>query len=504
MGSLRARLALIVAGAVAATVVVSGVALFNLVAGDEQAILDEELGRQAERLMQRGVFRELVETQSPQPPGAIGQGEPLQSPLPQGDVSLPPIPHRITVDGEVISQTEPFSGADSPGVEDLGSRTVDLDGQSWRVLTADLADVGPPAAASDPAVLNSDVVVEVAASYEPTEESITSLRNRIVVFGVAAVLVGGVAGWLLAGVGLRPLTRLRQAAGRVASSKDLATRVPAADMPEEVGGVASSLNDMLARLERSARETDAAHAAAEGFARNVGHEIRTPLTSMSANIDALLRNPDIDPVERAEILHDIQVEQQRLTAILGALETLARGDLADQGLKQDTDVLEIVDASVFALGRRYPDSPVEVDVHGDPRPVNGWPEGLRVMIDNLLKNAAVHGRRNGRPARIGVWVVFEPSAAVIAVEDSGPGIPEHDRVRVTKPFERGDTATDRGSGLGLALAAQQAEFHHGTLEIGEAPGGGTRVSVTLPCEPTAGTGPGGRSSRQSSGEQPRS
>lgn len=483
MRSLRTRLALIVAGAVALVVAVAGVALFNLVAGDERAILDEELGRQAERLMQRGLFRELVEAQAGPVTSGIDQGGPPPPQQPQGEGILPPVPHRITVDGEVISQTEPFTDADAPGSDDLGTRTVDLDGQSWRILTANLAEVGPPAAASDPEVVQSDVVIEVAASYEPTEESITSLRNRIVVFGVAAVLVGGVAGWLLAGIGLRPLTRLRQAAGRVASTRDLATRVPAADMPEEVGGVASSLNDMLARLERSASETDAAHAAAQGFARSVGHEIRTPLTSMSANIDALLRNPGIDPVERGEILHDIQSEQQRLTAILGALETLARGDLADQSLKQDTDVLEIVDASVFALGRRYPGSDVTVDVRGDPQPVNGWPEGLRVMIDNLLKNAAVHGRRNGQPAQITVWVVFDSSAAVIAVDDSGPGIPEGDRLRVTRPFERGGTATDRGSGLGLALAAQQAEYHRGTLAIGDAPGGGTRVTVTLPCEP---------------------
>jgi len=485
MKSLRARLALIVAGAVALVVAVAGIALFNLVAGDERAILDEELDRQAERLMQRGVLRALMEAQGATATSENDEDQPPQPPLPPGELNLPPIPHRITVDGEVISQTDPFYDPEAPGSDNPGTRTVDLDGQSWRILTADLAEVGPPAAATDPEVVQSDVVIEVAASYEPTEESITLLRNRIVVFGAAAVLVGGVAGWALAGIGLRPLTRLRQAAGRVASTKDLATRVPAADMPEEVGGVASSLNDMLARLERSASETDAAHEAAEGFARSVGHEIRTPLTSMSANIDALLRNPDIDPGQRAEILEDIQSEQQRLTAILGALETLARGDLADQSLKHDTDVLEIVDASVFALGRRHPDSDVMVDVRGDPRPVTGWPEGLRVLIDNLLKNAALHGRRNGQPAKITVRVVFDSSAAVIAVDDSGPGIPEHDRARVTRPFERGESATDRGSGLGLALAAQQAEFHRGTLEIGDAPGGGTRVTVTLPSEPKA-------------------
>ncbi len=114
--------------------------------------------------------------------------------------------------------------------------------------------------------------------------------------------------------------------------------------------------------------------------------------------------------------------------------------------------------------------------------VQGWSEGLRVMLDNLLRNAATHGRPPadaGRPPAVALTVEATPAAVTLHVDDNGPGIPREERERVFERFTRGATAAP-GSGLGLALVAQQAALHGGTVAVSESPDGGARVTVMLP------------------------
>ena len=106
--------------------------------------------------------------------------------------------------------------------------------------------------------------------------------------------------------------------------------------------------------------------------------------------------------------------------------------------------------------------------------VSGWEPGLRLLVDNLVENGARHGRPGGR-----VRVTLDaPHGApvVMHVDDDGPGVPEADRERIFAPFARA-AAEGPGSGLGLALASQQAGHHGASLEVGDAPLGGARFTV---------------------------
>jgi two-component system sensor histidine kinase PrrB len=107
--------------------------------------------------------------------------------------------------------------------------------------------------------------------------------------------------------------------------------------------------------------------------------------------------------------------------------------------------------------------------------LQGWPDGLRLIVDNLLANAAVHGGR-----RVEVDVRRDDGALVLLVDDDGPGIAPVERERVLERFARGEGTRAPGSGLGLALVAQQAALHGGGVRIGDAPLGGARVEVRLP------------------------
>jgi two-component system sensor histidine kinase PrrB len=103
--------------------------------------------------------------------------------------------------------------------------------------------------------------------------------------------------------------------------------------------------------------------------------------------------------------------------------------------------------------------------------VSGWEPGLRLLADNLLENAARHGRRGGTVAvRVG-------AGPTLVVDDDGPGIAEGDRDRIFEPFVRADGTQAPGSGLGLALVAQQARDHEARIEVGRSPLGGARFSV---------------------------
>ncbi|TQF07215.1 sensor histidine kinase [Kitasatospora acidiphila] len=121
--------------------------------------------------------------------------------------------------------------------------------------------------------------------------------------------------------------------------------------------------------------------------------------------------------------------------------------------------------------------------------VFGWEAGLRIVCDNLLANAAVHGHRPGEPARVTVGLRRVGEQAVLTVDDDGPGVPVAERAAVFDRFHR--RAGSPGSGLGLTLVAQQVTLHRGTVTVDTPPGGrGCRFEVRLPLvQPDAPTLP---------------
>jgi two-component system sensor histidine kinase PrrB len=108
-------------------------------------------------------------------------------------------------------------------------------------------------------------------------------------------------------------------------------------------------------------------------------------------------------------------------------------------------------------------------------PLAGDPDGLRIMVDNLLENAARHGRA-GRDA---VHIAVTVGADELTVDDDGPGVPESERATVLIRFGRGAGAHGPGTGLGLAIAAAEAQRHGATLTLDESPLGGLRARVAL-------------------------
>ena len=314
--------------------------------------------------------------------------------------------------------------------------------------------------------------LEVTTPMGPVERKLAALNRRLAGFGLAALLLGGIGAWIAATLLLAPLRRLRAATSRIAGTEDLDQRVPGGDGPAELRSLASSFNDMLARLGRSAADRERALAATRRFTADAGHELRTPLTSVQATLSALSRHPDIPVAQRTELVLDALSEHRRLVDLLDGLQAMARGD-ASPGETGDVELCDVVAASLDQAASRHPAVTWTSSLPEEAVWLRGWEPGLRLLVDNLLENAARHGRPDGT-----VRVSVDPGGGpAIAVEDDGPGIAEDDRERIFEPFVRIDATAGPGSGLGLALVRQQVLAHAARIDVGASSLGGARFDV---------------------------
>ncbi|MDX2647022.1 HAMP domain-containing sensor histidine kinase [Streptomyces sp. PA03-1a] len=316
-----------------------------------------------------------------------------------------------------------------------------------------------------------------------TKTQLQQVRRRVVTVALLAAPGSGLLAWAAAGRAVRPLRRLQQRAS------GLDPRVSAVRLDHtparitEVDDLAHTLQTVLARYDEQAARTGEALATARSFAAVASHELRNPLMSMGTNLDILAGHPGLPDDERQEVVDDLRAEHARVLGLLVMLRALAQGDLVEEDAFGPVDAAELVDASAAGLRRRHPEARVEVTA-APGLLVHGWEQGLRSMTDNLLANAAVHGRAPG--GRPDVEVLLRRSrderapAVVLTVDDHGPGIPPEARAAVFARFHRRPDSP--GSGLGLTLVAQQIALHRGTIAVLDRPDGtpGTRFEVRLP------------------------
>ena len=458
--ALRTRVALAAAAALLVVGVVATVVLLAAIERDGRRDVDRELALRAQRLIRPGP-----------PPGAPPPGRPApgrRGGPPRGVGRGGPPPDRDgllagagtfvqAAQGDQVVERAGDVPATPPGVpRENGYRTIEIDGQDWRSLT--LAG-------------GNDDRFQILSTLQPVEDRVGRIRNIVLMLGAGALLLTALVAWTFTGFALRPLARLRAGATRVSGTDDLTTALPEDDGPDEMRSLASALNGMLGRLRASMQAT-------RRFAADAGHELRTPLTGMQANLDALDRNPDLPADQRAELVRETLDEQRRIVALLDGLQALARGEAAESLPREDVELADLVDTAVFGARRRHPGVEYElVDDIGDAV-VHGWAGGLRLIVDNLLDNAALHG---GGAVRVGLE--RRDAGVLVRVDDNGPGIPAEERDRLLEPFARGSAAavaTD-GTGLGLAIVAQQVALHGGALTLGESPLGGLGVEVRLPA-----------------------
>jgi signal transduction histidine kinase len=477
--SLRARIALAAVASLAVALAIAGALIVRGVESDGRAALDRDLRQRVQQIVRRPPPPAILRAPRASGPGRVPVEPPALGGAPGapergGGPGPPPEEARLlvgsgsfvqlTVRGRVVEQRGDVPADAPPPPSRDGLSTVTIGGSEWRALTTSL---GPADLAR----------VEVLSSLGDVEHRVANTRRLVILLGLLALAITAVAAWFFTTLAVRPLARLRAGASRVSGAEDLSTTLPEDDGPDEVRSLARTLNEMLARLRASTDAMERALSATRRFAADAGHELRTPLTGMRANLDTLARNPDLPLAERESIVRQVVAEQDRIVHLLDGLQALARGDAAESLPREQVELGDLVDAALYAARRRHPDVTYELSESSGGATLSGWEGGLRLLVDNLLDNAALHGRPGGR---VDVGLERSNGALVIRVDDDGPGVAADEREQLLEPFKRGTTASAPGTGLGLAIVAQQAGLHGGEVELGESPRGGLSVRVQLP------------------------
>ncbi|MGA0572562.1 ATP-binding protein [Variovorax sp. VNK109] len=364
----------------------------------------------------------------------------------------------------------------------LGFSDVNVEGTSYRVYT----------------VQTPIQTVQIAQDRSARNARARALAAHAVLpAALMAPLLMLVVWWVVSS----SLVPLRRTQGQVASraANDFSP-LQETGLPDEVRPLVNELNLLFARV-RTAFETQ------KNFVADAAHELRSPLTALKLQAQAL-RQDDLDTAGREQAIARLNQGIDRTIHLVEQLLALARAeaDAPARDAKTPGNVAELHDVARLAVSDVLPRAQASgidlglVEDGGRPKGaglrVRGDTESLRTLLRNLLDNAVKY---TPAPGRVDVSLSPQADGSIhLVVEDSGPGIPEAERERVFDRFARGhgvQATQASGSGLGLAIARAVAERHGATLALGHSERlGGLRVtcrfpSLTLPVAAGSGLSP---------------
>ncbi|MBV8491049.1 MAG: HAMP domain-containing histidine kinase [Candidatus Eremiobacteraeota bacterium] len=314
-------------------------------------------------------------------------------------------------------------------------------------------------------------VVHVAQSLAAFDDTLEQTRTAIgAIVGAAAIAVV-VFSIVLAAQATGPINELSREMREIGS--DRLERRLGWRRRDEIGRLADSFDDLLLRLaEAFARERQ--------FISDASHELKTPLTSINANAQMLLRWGDANPGVRRESLETIAAESATLAGMVNGMLTLAKADRGDDMPKEPVSIAQIASDVVQNAAPRAAEKHLELIFEHDGTPfVLGDAGLLKQSIANLVDNALKFTETGSIEVRVGAG----DDTAWIEVSDSGPGIPEAERASVFDRFYRTDKARSRevpGTGLGLAIVRSIARVYGGEVTVGRSPAGGALFRIVLP------------------------
>jgi heavy metal sensor kinase len=351
----------------------------------------------------------------------------------------------------------------------LFTTTQTAEGERLRLLAVpiNLSMLGPP-----PGIQPAALVI--ARSTRQIDQALTGLVRTLVIAIPLALALAAAGGIFLARRALKPVDQIAHTAQEIEET-DLSRRIDVSTR-DELGRLAATLNAMIGRLEKAFQRQ-------KQFTSDASHELRAPLAVIEAESTLALQKerPSNDYRRSLEI---ISQESRQMSSLIDKLLTLARADAGKEqwnftelnlsklitNLSTDIEVLCQEKGLSFQLGQ-----PQNLVVKGDEA-------RLRELLMNLLDNAI---RYTPAPGTVSMSLRREGQMAVIAITDTGIGIPAEDIPSIFERFYRVDKSRSRaegGSGLGLAICKHIAEAHGGKIEVESQVGAGSTFSVWLPLQ----------------------
>ena len=358
-----------------------------------------------------------------------------------------------------------------PGTPEIAQAISEKETRSW--VGSDPSTGEHIMAATSPLVVNGEVVG--AMRY------VTSLRNvdRQIIIIVAIALGIGLA--ILCIVYFSNLYFIRSIVDPVAGITETAKRIAEGSYgvqiekryDDEIGTLADAINDMSLRINQSEKMKNE-------FISSVSHELRTPLTAINGWAETIMNGEVRDAGDVKKGMGIIVSEARRLTNMVEELLEFSR--IQDGRFTLSVEPMDIkaeLEDAVYTYREFFRREGIELNYYDCEEEfplINGDPERLRQVFCNLLDNAAKHG---GSCKRIDTSIAPDGDQVAITIRDYGPGIPEEELPHVKYKFYKGSSKA-RGSGIGLAVCDEIVTRHEGTLDIGNAEGGGCVVTIHLP------------------------
>jgi two-component system sensor histidine kinase MprB len=449
--TIRRRIALVSAGAVAVTVVVVSILAF---VGANRQIMNEI----DESLLSRAQIIENVPV-GVIPPGfndfATGQGGNVRPGRADFDSTFYQVilPDGTTVNAGVEGVVLPSPDAEDVDRSEPSLRTVRIDDLSLRVVTVYHGETG--------------AIVQLARPLTEARATLTGFAAVLAVGSALGIAVAAGLGLLVARSALKPIDELRGSITDIASSASLSDRVNVTGS-DEIAEVAVAFNELLAEIEASKNDQ-------VRLVRDAGHELRTPLTALRTNLEILQRH-DVSPDERATMIDAAHSEVAELSALVAEVVDLAT-DRYEEESATEVRLSEVAEEIVERARRR---NGREVTIDDDGSVVTVKRDAIERAISNIVVNA-------DKWSPEGELILVEIESGGVTVTDSGPGFDERDVDHVFERFYRSSEARSMpGSGLGLSIVAQIIDDHGGTVFArNRSDGPGAVVGFKLPKERTS-------------------
>jgi two-component system OmpR family sensor kinase len=317
------------------------------------------------------------------------------------------------------------------------------------------------------------LVLLVGATRQDRAETLASFRDELLIAGPIALILATLAGYLLAGLSLRPVESMRRRAAEI-SAETADDRLPVPQTRDEVERLGETLNEMLARLESALqRERD--------FVADAGHELRTPLSLLRTELELALRHSR-SPEELREAVRRSSEEVERLARLAEDLLLIAGSDRGRVPLRLETlDPSELLATVTKRFEWRAEEAGRSLHTVRDRlKPVPALVEGDRIRLEQALGNLVDNALRHGE-GDVQLSVLQANGVIEIHVMDEGPGFQAEFLDAAFERFSRPDRGrSGGGAGLGLAIVHAIAEAHAGTAHATNRDGSGADVWIALP------------------------
>jgi len=327
--------------------------------------------------------------------------------------------------------------------------------------------------ASAPVIYNGTVVGVVRLVTSLREVQAQMLRIVMVTSAIGLVILvvmGIIASYFIKSV-LDPVIRVTETAKRIAAGSYGVQMEKKSD--DEMGELVDSINDMSMKIDQAERTQSE-------FISSVSHELRTPLTAINGWAETLYNGEVRDASDVKKGMGIIVSEAQRLTRMVEELLEFSRMETGRFNLSvEPIDILAELEDAVYTYREFFRRKGLELaytECEEELPIISGDPERLRQVFCNLLDNADKHGGSGGS---VEVSINRDGDDVAIRIRDHGPGVPEEELPFIKYKFYKGSSKA-RGSGIGLAVCDEIINSHNGSLDIGNAPGGGCIVTIRLP------------------------